>query len=380
MRSPTILPVLLVTLGGAACAAPAATATPAVTPAEITSAAPNGDAPLAAATVAPAEATASPTPVAFVPALTQLTEPGCCIGAEWTADGRAVRFIDQPAPGLPTTYYTVDAQSGGDPQQLTDWPGSFSPDDHYLAMLNSDGMTIIIDRETDTQWPIRNGGREVHFSPSSERLAWSEQLSAGTFSARQSQVWVAGIDGENPQAVITLTGGGFAGWIDDDHLLLYGRNDAGSDRALLSLSLSDGETVELARGERIRGVAIAAGGAWVAYTVTFEQDAPEENGLWIVSSDGSQRHHLDVMGGTQWRDGDHLLIVPLEMDAPGHWLLQADAATGEVSELIDPEVFSFRIYAGEWKVAPTGDRVAFVSAEDQALYAFTLPPLESASE
>lgn len=380
-----LLPLLIVAIAAAACAGPAGTAAPAaVTPptaAGQTGAAPGGDAPLAAVTVAPVEATASPTLSAFMPELTQLTEPGCCMGAEWTADGRAVRFIDRPESGQSATFYAVDASTGGAPERLVEWPGIFSPDDRYLALLDPDGMTTIVERQTDARWPIRNGGRWVSFSPDSRRLAWSAMMSSGAFSTRQFEVSVADLSGENARVVATLTGGGLAGWLDEDRLLLYGRMEGMDERTLMSLSLADGTIVELARGDRIRGVAAAPGGEWVAYTVTFDQDSPEENGLWIARTDGSgQRHHLDVVGGAQWRDAERLLIVPLELDAPGHRLLQADAATGEVVELIDPDVFSFRIFAGEWKVAPTGDRVAFVSAGDQALYAFSLPPLEDPSE
>jgi len=117
---------------------------------------------------------------------------------------------------------------------------------------------------------------------------------------------------------------------------------------------------------------MAPGGQWIVYAVTLDPDGPEDDGLWIISADGSQHYQLDVFGGVKWRDETHLLVVPMDIDAPSHRLLQVDAPTGQVAQLTDPAQLSFRISGGDWSVSPTGEHIVFLNAEDQALWLLAL--------
>ena len=62
------------------------------------------------------------------------------------------------------------------------------------------------------------------------------------------------------------------------------------------------------------------------------------------------------------------------MGAPSHRLVEFDAATGQYTDLTDPEQTPFRVLAADWRVSPTGEHVVFVHAEDQALWVLELPP------
>lgn len=361
---PTLTPVIATATGAApAAAAPADSPSAGTTPPAPAEPTPDaGDSP------APTQ------PEGSSPALTRLTEPGCCVKPQFSADGQTVIYLDQPAVGQPVGVYGVSI-AGGEPALYSARIGDFSPDGRYLSYLLRQEQTIVENRETGADVPIRNGGRRVTFSPGVTRLAWNESVDSGNFDQRPSTVWVADLNGENAQVVAERVGGGLAGWLDDEHLLLSGAPlDDPSNRGLDVLSLADGSTVRLITSRRLRTATPSPDGTWVAVAVALDTEDPDLNGMWVIRADGEERHRLPVDGGMQWRDGTRLLVVPLEMGAESHRLLEFDAATGEMAPLTDPAVTPFRIFAGDWKVSPTGQHVVFVSAADQAIWLLTLPP------
>jgi len=286
-----------------------------------------------------------------------------------------VLFIDQPQPTAPTGIYGVSVE-GGEPVLISEQIALPSPDGAYRAYLSDEGETIVESASGDGQWVIPNGGLRVFFSPHSVRLAWGRTERSGNFDQRPTVVSISGIDGSNPREVITVYGGGIAGWLDDDRLLLVGRDRGRSqDVALFSLSVVDGTRTDLITNQRIRSVRIAPGGEWVMYLIALDPDGPVEDGLWVIKADGSQRYKLEVAGAAQWRDPTHLLIIPYEPGAPSHRLWQFDAETGQAMPLTDPAVTPFRVANADWAISPMGEAVVFVNADDQALWVITLPPL-----
>ncbi|MBN1429307.1 MAG: hypothetical protein JXB07_13110 [Anaerolineae bacterium] len=317
--------------------------------------------------------TAETSPTPAMPTLTRLTGTGCCIQPFWSTDGQMVQFIDKPEHTLPTGIYGVSID-GGPVRLISERIGVYSPDGRYVAYLNADGQTIIEEIATGSRVIAPNKGKYVVFSPTSRRLAWEEYVSSGNFDQQGTAVKISNIDGSEVQLVTTLYGGGIVGWLDDDTLLLLGKN-AGTDeeRILFTLSVIDGTRVDLVSQQRMRSISVAPGGQWIAYAVTLDPDGPEDDGLWVVSVDGSQHYQLDVFGGLKWRDETRLLIVPMDIDAPSHCLLQIDAPTRQVTALTDPAQLSFRIAGGDWSVSPTGRHVVFLNSEDMALWLLSLP-------
>ncbi len=72
-------------------------------------------------------------------------------------------------------------------------------------------------------------------------------------------------------------------------------------------------------------------------------------------------------------DGQHLLVVPVDLNQPVHQLLQVEADTGQVTDLTDPAVTPFKIANGDWSVSPVGDKIAFLSADDGNIWLLELP-------
>jgi hypothetical protein len=176
--------------------------------------------------------------------------------------------------------------------------------------------------------------------------------------------------------------GGLGGWIDDDTLLISSRESlAAREQVLATLALADGARTELVRAERLRGQVLSPSGGWLVYYVTFDPDAAK-NGLWLVSTDGGQSIQLadELFGSYQWRpcperctsEEDRLVIVPMQPDAPLHWLMELAPASGEVRQLSDPAVTPFKIANGDWRISPDGRYVAFVESSDHNIWVMAL--------
>jgi hypothetical protein len=303
-----------------------------------------------------------------------------------------VLFIDKPGPDLPTGIWAVDlAQLEPKPSLLTDQVAFYTADLSFRIELKPD--TTIIERlstpltggqpaagkDTNplpgTSWAVPSQGQPISISPGRKHVAWQVSDDDLPFERRTTQVWVADFDGSDPQVVVDLPRGGIGGWISDEVLLLSGRESLeDQEQILFTLSLVDGRRVELARGKRLRGGLLSPDGEWLAYFVALDEDR-EQNGLWLVRSDGSTRRKIepDLFGAYQWRDSKRLIIVPFRPSAASHELWELDAETGQTRPLTDPEITPFKIANGDWKVSPNGQYVAFVESRDHNIWVLGLP-------
>ncbi len=320
--------------------------------------------------------TASPTLIP-APRLSQLTSGGCCVQPFWSPDGQRVLYIDRPGQEAPAGLWGVDLQ-GNPPEFVTDRVGIYSPDIQKRAFLKN-GETVVEQLSTGEQWVIPSGGRAVSFSPDGMWLAWTAGQSGPPFDRAQREVWASRFDGSQARQVFSAFSGGVVGWFPDGRLLVNGRSEAlEGGQAFWELNLdADSQPrtvhlVELDPGTRLRGAEISPDGNWLVYMVTFSSDA-NMNGLWLVDVRSGESRRLDLFGAYQWRDGGHLLVIPLDLSQTFQRLFQVQADTGQVEALSDPAVTPFKIANGDWHISPDGQRVAFVSAEDQNIWLLTLP-------
>lgn len=320
-------------------------------------------------------ASPQPTPTPNQQNPVQITDPGCCTDAFWSPDSREVWFLDQPDPDDVAGLYGVRMGDSENIRFLVNKQvGLPSPDGRYLAYLSEFAETTIIDTLFQREWTIDNEGARVYFSPNSEQIIWVDTVRISSSQIRSSTVYVADVSGENPREVTTVYSGGFAGWLDDDTILLAGRSAPEAlDLALYSYDIGSGERVNLAVNQRIWSVDPAPGGDWVFYSVALGTVTDEYDGLWIVSRDGETLYQLDVTAGTHWRDGTRLLFIPQVMNAESHEIWQFDTATGQAVRLFDPADLPIRISAANWAVSPDGGKLVYLSSRDEALYVIRLP-------
>jgi len=312
--------------------------------------------------------------------LRQLTQGGCCTQPFWAPDSQRLLFIDTPGPELPVGIWGVDVtQVDPTPVLLTERIAYYSADMAFVINLGEDTTTIerLTEPLTGTvaeQWTVPADGRRISISPDQKRIAWQVSDDDLPSEERITQVWVANFDGSEARSVATLPRGGFSGWISDDLLLLSSSESLETpERILYTLSLSSGATTELVRGERIRDGAVSPDGTWLSYMVTLSTDLAQD-GLWLVRTDGTERRKLDadLFGAYQWRDANHLVIVPFRPDAVNHQLLEFDVNTGETRVLTEPSITPFKIANGDWSVSPDGRYVAFVKSQDRNIWLLTL--------
>lgn len=322
--------------------------------------------------------TAEPSPAASptrAPELRSLTADGCCVDPFWSPDSASLLFIDRPSPDSPAGLWRVDLQ-GQPPEFVSDRLGIFSAD-MRLRAFPSGGQTLVEDLQTGEQWRIPNDGRPVSFSPDGQWLSWTAGQPGPPFDQARREVWVSRSDGSEAQVVFAALRGGFEGWFPDGRLLVSGSAaEGGAEQALWAISLEDGspdqpDLLQLGRGGRLRDVQVSPGGSWLAYLVTVSDD-PALNGIWLADTRTGERRRLPQFGGYQWRDDNRLLLVPLLLDQPLHWLIEIEAASGESRVLTDPLQTPFKIANGDWQVSPDGQKMAFVSAVDGNIWLLEL--------
>jgi Tol biopolymer transport system component len=319
--------------------------------------------------------TVTPTPL---PQLRQLTEAGCCTQPFWSPDSSRVLYIDRPNPNQPAGIWAVTLDDPFQPYLYLDRIALYTDDLRYL--VDSDGRTTVIERVPDptsgdpgNRWEVPAGGRPVSFSPGRTRIAWQVSNDALAVETRVTEIWIANLDGTEPQAIISLPRGGLVGWISEEVLLVTGRESLSAiETVFWAYSLSDGGTVELARGERLREPQLSPNGRWLVYYEAFGD--PTQTGLWATRTDGSRRLELpsDLFGAYQWRDSERLLIIPFKPGARYHEVWQFSVEDEIARQLTDPTTAPFKIANGDWRVSPDGRHILFVESADHNIWLLTI--------
>lgn len=330
-----------------------------------------------AVTVVPQSApSASPSPPARQPVLRQLTQSGCCAQPFWSPDSQQVLYIDRPGQDSLAGIWGAPV-TGGPPALWSERLGLYSPN-LSLRAYPARNQTIIERLADGRTWTVANAGRAISFSPDGTRVAWMSGQSGPPFDSAVRQIWISPIEGGPARQALAGEGMGLAGWLSDGRLLVTTRAAAPQNDQIVSILTLPGDPgqpptlQEVARGERLRSLALSPGGDWLAYVVSFTDD-PADSGLWLASLATGQRRKVEPFGAYRWRDANHLLLVPLEPGAPSNRLVQIEAGNGAAAVLLDPQQPPFKIANGDWSVSPDGRYVVFVAAQDQALWLIELP-------
>lgn len=329
--------------------------------------------PTAAPTLTPSPVP-SPTPV---PAqLVRLLDGGCCASPGWYSDSQTVLFIDKPAADAPVGLYKVDINA---PQESELWSEriAFYTREFDYAQIPEQAGTRIIRVSDGKELRVRNGGRQVSFSPDRTRVVWTETRETFPIENRVSNIMLAPVDFDGAgvgeaKRVTQVLRGGVSGWLDDNRLLMNGRLSRDTEESTtLVYDLTSGEQTVVFTAERSRLTSVSRDGSWIAYVIVNDKDATR-NGLWVSHTDGTSLKKVDLFGAAQWRDGARLIIAPFEMNAPTHAFYEYNAETGETRRLT-PASQPFKIASGDWSVSPDGNKIVFVNAADNNLWLWKLP-------
>ena len=324
-------------------------------------------------------ATSTATPTAIpTPQLTQLTRNGCCVQPFFSPDSNQVLFIDKPGESDPVGIYGVslDKNLPAEPELVNKIIGFRSPDRTIVATLNGD-IAQFTNEVTGQTWQINTNGNWPRFSPDARRILWTATDREGPYDRRQTDIWLADLDGSNARLLVSIYGGGFVGWFPDgERILLIGRDNPNDElRNLISYTVSTGQRLNLASHQRLRAIEMSPGGSYIAYFVDFAGD-PEERGVWLVSGDGTTRKKLALpgFGAYQWLDDSTLLNIPMRSTpAESMQLWALNVATNAAIPLTHPDTTPFSISNGDWAVAPNGRRLVFVNSKDNNIWLIQLP-------
>ncbi|MGQ9787592.1 MAG: peptidoglycan DD-metalloendopeptidase family protein, partial [Anaerolineae bacterium] len=257
--------------------------------------------------------------------LRRLTTGGCCTQPFWSPDAHRVLFIDRPSLARPAAIWSVSIDtSESAPYLFSDYIGFYTADLSYRIVPQ--GQTTFIEElvcpagPARKRWAVPAGGRLVTISPGRAHIAWQVSNENLPVERRTTEIWVANLDGSEAYMVARLARGSVLGWANDKMLIVSGRETLSArEQVLWALSLPGGDRLELARSDRLRGGSISPKGTWLVYSIVFSQEH-DQNGIWLVRTDGSQRRQLpsELFGSYRWRDDHLLLIVPLRSEATFH--------------------------------------------------------------
>ncbi|WP_244940307.1 hypothetical protein [Deinococcus ficus] len=292
---------------------------------------------------------------------------GCCPGAVWTPDSRALLFLDGPPARATTGIYQVPA-AGGTVTRRFSSVAYFSPALRW-AVRPGPGEATTLERLADgRRFTLPTYGADVAWTRAETRLAYVRSATTGNFDRRATRVFVADVFGA-PRQVASLTGGSLHGWLNDTTLLLSGKPSAQArDRELFTLDVRSGARRVLRQALNFRSVTASPDGRFVAYTVAF--DSAARNGLWVQESAGGAPRELSTFGSYRWRDVRRLLLIPLNAAGGPHELRQYDAVARTWATLGD---LGDQVRSSDWSVSPDGRQLHYLSARDGNVRVLALP-------
>ncbi len=289
-------------------------------------------------------------------------------------------YVDKPDE-RPAAIWGVDAATGVAAPYSTE-VGLLQHGDRYVTapVLPSLAGATVHDRETGQSWDLSGVGALPFISPDGTRIAFDgrTRVTPAYANRRAAAITVADLNGTNVRQLTTLFGGGIVGWFPDgSRVLVLGTEVQGGQRpALWHVNVTTGSVEKLDDAARMANISIAPGGAWVAFLTLFEEDA-YWNTTWAMNVDTGEQRRLDFAGPYAWvRDQDATLVyVSLRESADqGFGVWRLDVNTGQRDRLVDPARTPLFIANGDWALAPDGKRLAFVSAQDGAIWLVEFTP------
>jgi hypothetical protein len=303
---------------------------------------------------------------------TAITSDGCCAYPGWSKDSEWILFFDAPGGGPTRGLYSIP-RSGGQATRLTARVGSFSSD--WSLVSYPESGQIFIERWQDGErWTVPSSGREVHFAPSSQSIAW--QIGSSSIQnpdVRVSSIWISGIKGADVRELVTIHGGELIGWAEDEQaLIVTGRLTPTGPAGIWRIDIEDGAGRLLFEVDHPREALLSNDGSRLAFIIAFEQKS-DRNGVWVLRTDDGSARRLEFFGSYRWRSTDQLLLLPLDLSASSPYVLQFDTRSSQWWTLSSPRDTSLPIANNDWHVSPDGRWMVYQSFLDQNLYLLELP-------
>ncbi len=287
-----------------------------------------------------------------------ISSSGCCVAPFWSKDSSRVLFIDKPN-AEPAAIYGIDTKNSASAKREFSSVVRLSSSERF-AILN--GANTLLERLA-TGERVSIPATSVLFSPSERQVAWTVSSQSSRFDTVQTTVYVATLRLEprlglsNTRAVAVLYGGGLSGWLDEEALLLNGKQKASPrDRDLMQLDLKTRNLKTFSSALNFRGISLSKNGQYVLYYVAFDSQA--RNGMFSLNTRTGQKQKLPWFGSYRFRDASRVVFIPMQ-SSQTHLLLEWDLRTGKQRKLAD---LQSKVAGDDWQISSNGSSVVFVSA------------------
>ncbi len=293
---------------------------------------------------------------------------------------KQVLYVDKP-DNRPAAIWGINVATGSRGRYST-VVGEMQHSDRYVTvpLYQTQQSVSVHDRETGESWSLNGVGNHVFISPDGSLIAYDERPSRQPPYAnrRDAPIVVAELDGSNPRVLNRIYGGGIVDWFPDgSRLLVLGTETFGAKRpALWHVNVTTGAIEKLDEAEQMRNISLSPDGAWAVFLDLFEKN-PYWNTTWAMNVTTGEQRRLDFAGRYAWVGAAEstLVYVPLRESADaGFAVWRLNVATGERTQLVDPEQTPLFIANGDWALAPSGTHFAFVSSKDYAIWLIELSP------
>jgi Peptidase family M23/WD40-like Beta Propeller Repeat len=283
----------------------------------------------------------------------RLGQAGCCVLPFWF--GQSLRYIDRGSEGPAVWEFSTSGRA-----VVADRLPSplLSPDGKHTVRVEEVGQTWVRNSQGQT-WLIDTRGSWPVFSPDGKFLLW--QVRASVYfpeSLPLTEIWVSDLAGESPRLVRTLRGGNVR-WLDSKRLLLIEGTNKSQQQTMSIYNLSTDVETNLGIFNFLRAVQVAPGGGHISFMVPF-QDDPAKAGLYIMATSANAiPQKLPFFGSIRWRDATSLFYLE---DPRALYVFNIATST---SQLITDQL---AVYNADWVAAPDGQSIAYVNAQDGAIW------------
>ncbi len=293
----------------------------------------------------------------------RLGSEGCCFYPWWDATNSQRLYAIDGSEGVRASILEWRLDEGGVSSVVQVAPPAFTSPvgTHEIRLAENDA---VIQRRSDgAEWRVNTNGNLPAVNTDNTRLMWLERsaIPIPGEDAPRVDVWVSGIDGSNPQMIVSQDGG-YAVWLDAARLLIVQSEDQVT--TLSVADVSDGSGFILGAWERLRGISVAPGGGRLMFYLSFYPDEAL-NGVYTLRTEPDEvPRKMPWFGSWRWRDADSVYYIPFDPTSDMHQLAYYHIPSGDHRLLTDPATMPFTIANGDWSVSPDGNRVAYLNATD----------------
>jgi hypothetical protein len=288
-------------------------------------------------------------------------------------DAEHLLVFDNPTQGK-TGAWEVDVRTGS----RTYLSANFGiPSSSGLIAFpdRSTGQTEIRRFDGSVVSTINNGGVLTWISPDGKHVAWLEDLGVEQVSSlvpRTVRLWTAGTDGSNAKSLLTIAASSLQWLHDSQHVIALARTPDGRKQGIWLVDTATGTNGVVVGGTFLQALRLSPDGARMTYLETFSGNSAED-GIWVTNTNGTDKHHLQEVGGYRWGDASsHLWFLKIAAPGGGNdTLVQVNTVDDSVVDRLD---LGGRVLNDQWEVSPDGSSIAYWNEADQNVTIKVLRP------